>query len=123
MGNKNDIIEMINTINKSYIFYENEIKTSIIPNELEGETIITIFPYYAKYPYKIESYTVLSQEEIENLELTKEDLNNYIRYKVDWRELIYQMALDYRKLNYTDNYLYFLTKMNNFVKNGKTGYE
>ena len=29
-------------------------------------------------------------------------------YPVDWRELIYQMALDYRKLHYTDDFTYNL---------------
>ena len=42
----------------------------------------------------------------------------------DWRELIYQMALDYRRCNHDDDYEYQLQLSNpNLVKNGKTGYE
>lgn len=41
----------------------------------------------------------------------------------DWRELIYQMALDYRKLGHTDDFLYDLYQANPHFINGKTGYE
>jgi hypothetical protein len=33
------------------------------------------------------------------------------------------MALDYRKLNYTDDFLYYLTEANPSFINGVTGYE
>ena len=42
----------------------------------------------------------------------------------DWRELIYQMALDYRRCNHDEDYEYQLKLSNpDLVKNGKTGYE
>ena len=53
--------------------------------------------YYAKYPYTIDN--------------------------CDWRELIYQMALDYRKLGHSDDFLYDLFQANPSFVNGKTGYE
>lgn len=42
---------------------------------------------------------------------------------VDWRELIYQMALDYQKLHYTDEYKNKLKERNPQFITGKTGYE
>lgn len=52
--------------------------------------------------------------------------------KVDWREIIYQMAVDYRRFYHTDDFLYQVSKNNKFYLNGefyslytagKTGYE
>jgi len=72
-----------------------------------------IYPYVAAYPYKTENVYDVNENEEKIL----------IHYKVDWRELIYQMALDYRKLNYTDNYFYYLKENNSWIINEKTGYE
>lgn len=45
-------------------------------------------------------------------------------YKTDWRELIYQMAVDYYKFNQEDNYPANLAKANpELCANGETGYE
>lgn len=49
-------------------------------------------------------------------------------YYVDWREIIYQMALDYRKHYHDDDFLYQVERNNlfgekNLYINGKTGYE
>ena len=49
-------------------------------------------------------------------------------YYVDWREIIYQMALDYRKHYHDDDFLYQVERNNLFSEknlyiNGKTGYE
>lgn len=42
----------------------------------------------------------------------------------DWRELIYQMALDYRRFYFTDpDFLFNLMEKNPWCLNGKTGYE
>ena len=42
----------------------------------------------------------------------------------DWRELIYQMALDYRKYYFTDDdFLFKIAENNPQYKQGKTGYE
>lgn len=59
----------------------------------------------------------------------KEDLPHK---EVDWREVIYQMALDYRRFYHSDNFLYEVAKNNKFYLDnefydlfpyGKTGYE
>jgi hypothetical protein len=67
--------------------------------------------------------TVRYSEDNEN-----ELLENSYVYDVkdgwDWRELIYQMALDYRKNYHKDNFLYDLAKNNSdYYATGKTGYE
>lgn len=41
----------------------------------------------------------------------------------DWRELIYQMAIDYYKHHLDSDYAILLEQNNDFVKNGRTGYE
>lgn len=41
----------------------------------------------------------------------------------DWRELIYQMALDYRRFYHDDDFLYRLAQANPQYPNGHTGYE
>lgn len=41
----------------------------------------------------------------------------------DWRELIYQMALDWRKHNHDDNFLLDIAEANPQWPTGKTGYE
>lgn len=44
----------------------------------------------------------------------------------DWRELIYQMAKDYRKYNHLDNFelkIIEANKVNGLYQNGRTGYE
>ena len=41
----------------------------------------------------------------------------------DWRELIYQMALDYRKCQNDDNFLFNLASANPQYSTGRTGYE
>ncbi len=62
---------------------------------------------------------IVLQEEEEKIEEEYNLIN-----VVDWRELIYQMALDFHKFGQEDNYLYNLQRLNpNLCKNGKTGYE
>lgn len=41
----------------------------------------------------------------------------------DWRELIYQMAIDYRKHYHEDNFLFQIAQNNPWFYSGKTGYE
>ena len=43
--------------------------------------------------------------------------------KTDWRELIYQMAIDYRKSYHDDNFLYRVAENNPQYPDGHTGYE
>ena len=47
----------------------------------------------------------------------------YTSDQYDWRELIYQMALDYQKYNQTSNYYSNLVSNNPDYVSGKTGYE
>ena len=78
---------------------------------IDGQNYIynICYSYFANYPYSIKD--------------VYDDENNLIHHKVDWRELIYQMALDYRRLNYTDDFLYYISQANTQFTEGKTGYE
>ena len=51
------------------------------------------------------------------------ELETYSSDEYDWRELIYQMALDYRRCYHNDDFLYYLKKYNPWCTTGKTGYE
>ncbi len=51
------------------------------------------------------------------------ELKTYSSDEYDWRELIYQMALDYRRCYHNDDFLYYLNKYNPWCSTGKTGYE
>ena len=67
------------------------------------------------------------QEQFQSMVFTgdgtnKTVLNGFIY--VDWREIIYQMALDYRNQHYKDDFEYRLKQLNNgLYPDGKTGYE
>ena len=125
MGSINDIQKIIEIINKNHIIYDNEISMTIIPTEDKYSLWTIIYPYYAKYPYSVKHLVLDNNSDTEKI-IFKEKLDkndNVIHYKLDWRELIYQMGLDYRKLNHTENYYFYLKEMNDFVSNGQTGYE
>ena len=69
-------------------------------------------PFY----YKAYDGTIYSTLSLQNSQL------------VDWREIIFQMAKDYRKYYHTDDFLYNIEKNNifnnlNLYPQGKTGYE
>lgn len=51
------------------------------------------------------------------------DGTEYLSSKVDWREIIYQMALDYYKYSTNDDFLLELANNNPQYPTGKTGYE
>lgn len=54
----------------------------------------------------------------------QEMINNGTLMFVDWREIIYQMAIDYYKHNHEDNFLYELAQNNlDYYPTGVTGYE
>ena len=75
----------------------------------------------------------ITQEDIENIyekkykEQSKGLKQNYSVVfntdNVDWREIIYQMAQDYKKLHFTDEYVKLLKENNLGMNAGKTGYE
>lgn len=52
-----------------------------------------------------------------------QDKNTQYYVKQNWRELIYQMALDYEKYGHNDDYAVKLAQNNPEFKNGCTGYE
>lgn len=66
-----------------------------LPNGNKRQTIT--YPYFATSPYTTEI--------------------------LDWRELIYQMALDHRKCGYVDDFLYYIAETNPQYPSGYTGYE
>ena len=78
-------------------------------------------PIHARYAIdkKPESYISLNYDKNNNL--TKGLTYSIAQY--DWRELIYQMALDFYKYNQDSNYLLKLEELNPKFINGKTGYE
>ena len=47
----------------------------------------------------------------------------YTSQEYDWRELIYQMALDYRRHYHEDDFLYTIAEKNPHFEGGRTGYE
>ena len=59
-------------------------------------------------------------------DLVKKEYEELIQnsHLVDWREVIYQMAVDYRKYYHDDDFLYNVAKNNlNYYPTGVTGYE
>lgn len=55
--------------------------------------------------------------------LPSQDENTVYYAKQNWRELIYQMALDYQQYGHNDNYAVKLAQLNPEYQNGRTGYE
>ncbi len=53
----------------------------------------------------------------------RESAQTFTSSKCDWREVIYQMALDYYKYNMLDDFELRLTKANPEFASGQTGYE
>ena len=90
--------------------------------EGSGDAEIPIHMRYAidRKPVEYNSFRHLLNEndEWDNGEIKKYSVENY-----DWRELIYQMALDYRRCYHNDDFLYYLSKYNPWYPEGKTGYE
>ena len=82
----------------------------------------TVFFYNPNFP-GTDSYEEVIQEQIEKEfeEYFKEGLYQI----VDWREIIYQMAKDYRKYYHSDDNFLFNIAQNNldYYPSGKTGYE
>ena len=90
--------------------------------EGSGDAEIPIHMRYAidKKPSKYNSFRHLLNE---NDEWIKGESIEYSIEEYDWRELIYQMALDYRRCYHNDDFLYYLSKYNPQYPEGKTGYE
>lgn len=85
-------------------FIDNLSPSIVTVVDEDGKTYITERSlYFAKYPYTTE----------------KTEYHN----AVDWRELIYQMALDYRKCHNEDDFPYWVSQANPAMPSGRTGYE
>lgn len=83
-------------------------------------TEIDIHMRYAIDKKPIEYYSLIDQKQYATYD--KKDKDNPV-VVVDWRELIYKMALDYRKYYHNDNFLYELAQANPQYPDGHTGYE
>ena len=100
-----DSIEIFEDNKEPYV-----IKLTQLQNSFKSQDLYLDFNDYLKNKLKQNEYDALCEKHI-------------IHYKVDWRELIYQMALDYRKCNYDDNFLYYVSLFNPHYPSGHTGYE
>ena len=82
------------------------------------------FPIHLRYAidHRPESYTTIPWYNVDGS--VKKESKTFTSIEYDWRELIYQMALDYRQNYHNDDFLSEVIKYNypNFVS-GKTGYE
>lgn len=83
-------------------------------------TEIDIHMRYAIDKKPTEYYSLIDQKQYATYD--KEDKENPVTV-VDWRELIYKMALDYRKYYHNDNFLSNLAQKNQQYPDGHTGYE
>ena len=79
-----------------------------------------VFFYNPKFP-GIDSYDEVIKDQIEK-EFQELLDNGYVNL-VDWREVIYRMALDYRKHYHEDDFLINIAKQNPYYPSGHTGYE
>lgn len=94
-----------------------------LKTDIEKNGNIVLF-YNPDFPNA--TFDELYQEKVDSA--FQEYLNNGFLNYVDWREIIYQMALDYRKHYHDDDFLYFIERNNlfdgkNLYIDGKTGYE
>lgn len=83
-------------------------------------TEIDIHMRYAIDKKPTEYYSLIDQKQYATYD--KEDEENPVTV-VDWRELIYKMALDYRKYCHNDDFLSNLAQKNQQYPDGHTGYE
>ena len=96
--------------------------TKIKIDKDRAEMLITKYSNYY-YPDKtIDKNDVIRSLLQDSTEYTIYD-NIADAIKVDWREIIYQMALDYTKFHQIDEYAEWLKENNYNYSNGETGYE
>lgn len=88
--------------------------------KLTSGTELDIHMRYAIDTKPTEYYSLIDQKQYATYD--KSDKDNPVTI-VDWRELIYKMALDYRKYYHNDDFLYNLAKANPQYPDGRTGYE
>lgn len=87
----------------------------LLPNETVEEQLERI-------KQKPICYIASTEEYKEELCLDANIDYDIIKY-VDWREIIYQMAQDYKKYNYVDQFASWVQEVNPECSYGKTGYE
>jgi hypothetical protein len=93
-------------------------------------------PIHLRYAIdeKPTKYTIIKVEDGEGSELESynktfglkvapQESKTYTSEEVDWRELIYLMAMDYYKYNHLDSFATLVAKANPDFINGVTGYE
>ena len=95
----------------------NKIKNYILP--LKNEKHQKQVSFYNSPNINSYKNTIKNQANKEFQELLD---SGYVNL-VDWREVIYRMALDYRKHYHDDDFLINIAKQNPQYPNGKTGYE
>jgi hypothetical protein len=54
---------------------------------------------------------------------SKDEAQLFTAENSDWREVLYQMALDYYKYNTLDNFELLVARFNPLYPSGQTGYE
>ena len=87
----------------SKIYYTEELNDKYIYQKTEDTERLLDKKYFIKVDDKYEEWTEPLEEGIDYYEYT--DLFAGIEsYEVDWREVIYQMALDYRRFNHFDTF-------------------
>lgn len=80
-----------------------------------------VYFYNPNFPNTESTQDAIDQQVKAEIEQFKKDNPVYV---VDWREIIYQMALDYRKHYHEDDFLYYLAQNNiDYYPSGVTGYE
>ena len=94
-----------------------------LEDDIKKDGNIVLF-YNPNFPNA--TFDELYQDKVDNA--FQEWLDSKELNYVDWREIIYQMALDYRKHYHDDDFLYFVEQNNlfenqNLYIDGKTGYE
>lgn len=122
------------TINGQIVTRKTDIKEDFMPpfyNTPDDLTYLEIIEQYVNqgkpvyiYNPKFPTMESLTEEEMALFEAEwAEDVKNLQYACVDWREIIYQMALDYYQHNEEENFLSTLANNNSSYPSGMTGYE
>ena len=111
---------------------KSQIATRVLSDSGSYEYITTEKYYDApsKPPYNnMHLYGLVEQDWTQNSEGNLEKITNFYTSipftadQFDWRELIYQMALDFRKYSHDDDFISKMQLKNPTLPYGKTGYE
>ena len=110
---------------QTYIAKESEVDN--VAYSINNDTISFLnMQYNYKEDYSIKTGALIEYQEAQKNIVFKQ-LFNYLEYETfelcDWRELIYQMAKDYKKYNHLDDFFQRVAAANPIFKDGITGYE